>query len=715
MTITAMRRGGAASLLALLAAGAVQAQTVSDRGLSYTLYGTPGLIDMPSALSAPDGQIAATMGRFDGQVRTTFTFQLLPKLSGSFRYSRIEDYSLPGARGSVDDYFDRSFDLRYRFNDETEILPAFAVGLQDFLGTGAYGAEYLVATKTFGDKIRVTGGLGWGRFGSDGGFDNPLGVLSSEFDERPALEFEEGGTFALDQLFRGDAALFGGVEYAVTDKLTLKAEYSSDAYERETELGLIERDSPLNFGLVYRPLPGVQLGASWLYGSELGLTGTFLIDPGTRPFGPGLDPAPSPIRIRQGDARAAATWDRAKIPEATIGATLQQALAAEGVELSSIELSDRAVRLRYTNTRYRAEAQAMGRIARMLSLGLPDSIERFTLEPMQRGVPLSAVTLSRSDIEAFADTAGGTQALSQRLVLQDAGPRDGLEPLPRVDDRLSYGLAPYARFTVFNNDEPFQVELGAQLSARYEITDSLVASGTLRQQLYTNREDPELIVAEDDEPYPVRRNAALYADQGTTGIRDLTLAQYGRLAPDVYGRATIGYLEEMYGGLSTEVLWKPADSRLGLGAEVNYARQRDFDLGFGFQDYDVVTGHASAYYDFDNRFYGQVDVGRYLAGDWGATFTLDREFENGWSVGGYFTLTDVPFDAYGEGSFDKGIRVSIPLDYVVGQPTRREASTSLASLQRDGGAKLRVDGRLYEVVRDGHLNDLEDGWGRFWK
>lgn len=95
--------------------------------------------------------------------------------------------------------------------------------------------------------------------------------------------------------------------------------------------------------------------------------------------------------------------------------------------------------------------------------------------------------------------------------------------------------------------------------------------------------------------------------------------------------------------------------------------------------------------------------------------TLDREFENGWAVGAYFTLTDVPFEAYGEGSFDKGIRVSIPLDYVVGQPTRREASTSLASLQRDGGAKLRVDGRLYEVVRDGHLNDLDDGWGRFWK
>jgi len=710
-----MRRGGAASLLALLAAGAVSAQTVSDRGLSYTLYGTPGLIETPSALSAKDGQIAATVGAFDGQTRTTFTFQLLPNLSGSFRYTRIEDYTLPGQSVRDETYFDRSFDLRYRFNDETATMPAVAIGLQDFLGTGAYSAEYLVATKTFGDTLRVSAGLGWGRLGSHGGFDNPLGVLSSDFDTRPGLDFGEGGTFALDQLFRGDAALFGGVEYAPSETLTLKVEYSSDAYDRESELGLIERDSPLNFGAVYRPLPGVQLGASWLYGSEMALTGTFLIDPTERPYGPGLDPAPVPVRVRDADARAAQSWDRTAIPEATIGAALQQALAAEGVELSSIQLSDRAVRLRYTNTRYRSEAQAMGRIARMLSLGLPASIEQFTLEPMQRGVPLSAVTLSRSDIENFADVAGGTAALAQRRVLDDAGSAAGLAELPRIDDRFSWGIAPYGRITVFDSDAPFQLELGAQLTASYEITDSLVASGTFRQQLYTNREDPELVVAEEGEPHPVRRNAALYAKEGTTGIRDLTLAHYGRLAPDVYTRATLGYLEEMYGGASTEVLWKPADSRLGLGAEVNYAKQRDFDLGLGFQDYDVVTGHASAYYDFDNRFYGQVDVGRYLAGDWGATFILDREFENGWSVGGYFTLTDLPFEAFGEGSFDKGIRVSIPLDYVVGQPTRREASSTLASLQRDGGARLRVDGRLYEVVRDGHLNDLDDGWGRFWK
>jgi len=171
----------------------------------------------------------------------------------------------------------------------------------------------------------------------------------------------------------------------------------------------------------------------------------------------------------------------------------------------------------------------------------------------------------------------------------------------------------------------------------------------------------------------------------------------------------------MYGGVSGELLWKPVESRLALGAEVNYVRQREFDQLFGFQDYDVVTGHASAYYDFGNGFHGQVDAGRYLAGDLGATISLDREFANGWRIGAYATFTDVSAEEFGEGSFDKGIRVTIPLSWVTGQPSRAKSQTVLKSLSRDGGARLNVDGRLYERVRDSHLPELEDDWGRFWR
>ena len=67
-----------------------------------------------------------------------------------------------------------------------------------------------------------------------------------------------------------------------------------------------------------------------------------------------------------------------------------------------------------------------------------------------------------------------------------------------------------------------------------------------------------------------------------------------------------------------------------------------------------------------------------LRGDWGATFSLDREFNNGFRVGGYFTLTDVSSEDFGEGSFDKGIRFEVPLSWLMAvRPKPRSAKASV--------------------------------------
>ena len=119
----------------------------------------------------------------------------------------------------------------------------------------------------------------------------------------------------------------------------------------------------------------------------------------------------------------------------------------------------------------------------------------------------------------------------------------------------------------------------------------------------------------------MRSDGGLYAEHGDVALERLTLAWFARPGENLYSRVTIGYLERMHAGVSGELLWKPADSKLALGAELNYTKQRDTDgaFGFGEYNYDVVTGHVSAYYDFGNGYLGQLDVGRYLAGDVGAT------------------------------------------------------------------------------------------------
>jgi hypothetical protein len=154
---------------------------------------------------------------------------------------------------------------------------------------------------------------------------------------------------------------------------------------------------------------------------------------------------------------------------------------------------------------------------------------------------------------------------------------------------------------------------------------------------------------------------------------------------------------------------------LAVGIETNYAKQRDFDQRLGFQAYGVATGHVSAYYDFGKGYQGQLDVGRYLAGDVGGTVTLSRKFQNGWKLGGYFTLTNVSAADFGEGSFDKGFTLTVPFNWLHGKPTKQVSTTIISPIQRDGGAKLNVPGRLYEQVRGAHQDDLSNDWARVWE
>jgi hypothetical protein len=111
----------------------------------------------------------------------------------------------------------------------------------------------------------------------------------------------------------------------------------------------------------------------------------------------------------------------------------------------------------------------------------------------------------------------------------------------------------------------------------------------------------------------------------------------------------------------------------------------------------------------------QLDVGRYLAGDVGATLALTRVFENGWQVGAFATKTNVSAKQFGEGSFDKGITLSIPLSWFLGKPTRSVRSIVVRPVGRDGGARLNVSDRLYDVLHSYDETKLDAQWARIWK
>ena len=138
-------------------------------------------------------------------------------------------------------------------------------------------------------------------------------------------------------------------------------------------------------------------------------------------------------------------------------------------------------------------------------------------------------------------------------------------------------------------------------------------------------------------------------------------------------------------------------------------------MKFDLLDYETTIGHISLYYDAGRMFDIELNAGRYLAGDLGVTTTISREFGNGWEVGGYATLTDVPFDKFGEGSFDKAIFVGIPIDWITSSPTQAQRKLTLRPITRDGGANLASSRSLNRFIRRSHNAAFQREFGRLWK
>ena len=138
-------------------------------------------------------------------------------------------------------------------------------------------------------------------------------------------------------------------------------------------------------------------------------------------------------------------------------------------------------------------------------------------------------------------------------------------------------------------------------------------------------------------------------------------------------------------------------------------------MRFNLLDYETTIGHVSFYYDAGGMFDIEVNAGRYLAGDRGITTTISRKFGSGWEIGGYATITDVPFDTFGEGSFDKAIYVSLPIDWIISSPNRTKRRLTIRPITRDGGANLVSARQLNRQIEESQNASFKREIGRLWK
>jgi hypothetical protein len=686
----------------------------SPTGPSLNFSGAPGLIDMPSGEALADEHLSFSTTAFGPISRTTISFQAAPWLSGSLRTTTTRNWNdlvcPPDCSGDngLESYFDRSVDLRFHLLRESQYLPSVTIGLMDIIGPGVQSGEYIAATKHLSERLAVTAGLGWGRLATEG-------ALGAPFGPRPAPAGD--GALALDQIFTGQVAPFAGIEWRIDDRWTAKAEYSSDAYAEEAgNRGAFDVSSPFNFGIEYQHSAMLRFGAAFMYGSQLGLSAQVILDPGKRPSGAIGGTGPTPVKPRTAYAADPEAWSSEWVTQAGAQPILIENLAKflerSGIKVEALSYTASTAQVRFRNLSLDAEAQAVGRVARAMTHLMPASVEVFEIVPMVDGVPASKVVLQRSDIEALEFTGNNAALIRQRAQIVDAGaPMANLARNPEIYPDFKWSLGPYARLRFLEPGLPVSGDVGLRLAARYEAAPGLVLQGSLTKIAFSNAAAAS--TSGTAGLPPVRSDADLYRANGDPAIETLTASWHGRVGPDLYGRVTLGYLEQMFGGVSTEVLWMPAGQRWALGVEANYVAQRDTDGGLGFDEYDykALTGHVSGYVGLGAGYQAQLDLGQYLAGDLGGTLTLTRRFENGWKLGTYMTITD----ATGSEGIDRGINIEVPMSWLTGQPNRASRPVVLQPFVGNAGARLAVDDRLHDLLLDYSATGLDEQWGRFWK
>jgi membrane-associated phospholipid phosphatase len=675
------------------------AETSAPRAAQVTAsdWGEIGLLQTPTARMAPSGEMRLHTSHVNPYTSGTVMFQRLDWLEAGFRYTDVANRLYGPVIAGSQSYKDKSIDLKLRLLQETHFWPQIALGLRDLGGTGLFSGEYVVANKRWGNWDASLG-LGWGYMGGRGNLKNPLSFLGDKFDSRPANDVAQGGTTNTNGMFRGPTALFGGVQWhSPSDPWIFKVELDGNDYQHEPQNNNQPVKSPLNFGVVYRYSPnidvsfGVERGNSLMLGFTLHGGLNQLHSPKL------LDPTLPPVQTTAPAQLPPEGWGSAAQTIERFTGWSVRSISHQQVTTTVVAETDAAVHLQ----------ERIERAITVLHRDAPASSTRFVLQLQERGLPMSQVDVDRAEwviqhtqVEPPALRLPAQQVLpGQTSPVAASGPDDtGRSFWKGKSPGFSAEVGPSYSQILGGPDNFFLYQLGVQTKLEQRFSDNTWLSSAIDLRLLDNYDQFKY-----DAPSSLPRVRTLQREYTTTSRLTMPLLQLTHVQDLGNGHYVSGYggmLESMYGGFGAEWLYRPWQGRLAWGVDVNHVRQRDFAQNLSFREYAVNTGHATMYWDTGWKdLQVKLSVGRYLAGDAGGTIDIKRVFSNGVAAGGWATKTNVSAAKFGEGSFDKGLYVTIPFDVMLPKSTPGNGTIVWNPLTRDGGARLNRRFTLDDLTR----------------
>ncbi|WP_369920457.1 YjbH domain-containing protein [Marinomonas polaris] len=681
---------------------------------SQTDFGGVGLMQMPSGRMAEDGALSFGYSNNSEYQFYSISLQLMPWLETTMRYAQVDDvlYSSDESFSGDTKYTDKGIDTKIRLLKENHWLPEVSVGLRDLGGTGLFDGEFIAATKRFSTdgygQFDLTLGLGWGYFGTRGNISNPLCNAADRFCDRISEYSDNGGSVDYNRWFTGSSSLFGGVEYQTPyEPLRLKLEYDGNDYSQDfpvTRGGIdMTPRTPWNVGAVYAVNDGFNIRLSYERGTTavLGFTLSTNFDTIKTPWVD--DPIPA-LGTQQATTLNDVDWKKLDHELKTVAGYKTDSIYQDGDTVSIIA----------EQNKYRDRDVAAERAAAVLANNLPTDIVTYNIIEENKNLPLKSTEISAQNYRNIANINYINPSIKDAIT--DIPPEEiHSDPLYENFEPLSFGIAPRLTQSVGQPEKFYIYNLSVDGNASYWLNPHLELSSSVTLNVINNLDELNFTVPPDGTSnYRVRTLVRAYVENNDAYMSNLQLTWFQKYGQNWYQQIYGGYLETMFAGVGTEILYRQPNSNWAIGADVNAIAQRDPDSVFGvFQndnDYGNnakvlargTTGHVSLYYQpqwsflEDTMF--RVDVGKFLATDVGARLDFSKQYKSGVIVGAFASKTNMSAEEFGEGSFTKGFYLSIPFDTIYLKPSNTRAKFGWLPLTRDGGRVLDKRNNLFELT-----------------
>lgn len=668
---------------------------INDRlPVTYNHWQQGGYLNMPSARMGQEGEIGFGYSSVPPYRVYSLRGQVIDRLevTSNYRIFRGIDDPILTPLG-FGDLSDKGINAKLSLfcpEDSQYQLPGIAVGIDDFIGTKNFKAEYVVLTQVFLDyDCEFSIGYGWDR-------------IRRGFGGMAWIPFRRCGNPYLQGI-------------------TLVAEYDAVPYKSsriEKHPKGRDKKSPFNFGIKYRLWDNIDFSLAYVRGKHFAFSASAFYNFGMTK---GLvvkyqDPLPynAPVNLEPIGYRR--TEDM--LAQDLLYAMRRQGFALLELSLSCDDCGQKILRLQVVNLAYLAEHYVRIRLNHLLASLIPSNIDYVIVTIQSEGFPIQEYRYSMEYVWQYGEKQMGGHELRVLTPLCEASrPNICCTRVLFKQNRnlLNVELLPKTHTFFGSSKGKFKYALGVNLGINGYIGNDIYYSILLGYTFASRLGDLTGIDRLNPSQLPnVRTDIIEYYKQRSITVDQAYLQKSWNLGRGFYSRVALGIFEEEYGGVAGEVLYYPVHANWAIGIEGAWLKKRTFS-GLGFTDkirqlHGFVPFHKrfrwsqyflDLYYEWkEAKLDFKIMIGKFLANDKGARFEVTRYFPSGLRISAWYTTTDGHDKINGRTYHDKGVGFSMPLDIFYTYSDRSRWGYGMSAWLRDVGVFAETGLRLYPLIRE---------------